>query len=109
SASRNPPPGHTDFSVKVGIAEGENTEYFWVSPFQEQSAYFVGTLNNEPRMVTSVKLGQEISFLKDQIVDWIYHHDGKMVGNFTACAMLKTGPESDRKEFERRFGLRCGA
>ena len=109
TASRNPPSGHSDFSVKIGIVEGDNTEYFWVSPFREQAGSFVGTLNNEPRMVTSVQLGQEITFSKDQIVDWLYHHNGKMVGNFTACAMLKSETEAERQEFERRFGLRCGA
>ena len=109
ATSRNPPSGHSDFSVKIGITEGDDTEYFWVSPFREQAGSFVGTLNNEPRMVTSVQLGQEINFSRDQIVDWLYHHNGKMVGNFTACAMLKSEPEAERQAFERRFGLRCGA
>ena len=106
---RNPPAGITDFSVKVGVTEGENTEYFWITPFREESGTFIGTINNEPQMVTSVKLGGEISFTKGQVVDWLYYKQGKMVGNYTACAMLKKEPESERHAFEQRFGLRCGA
>ena len=60
-------------------------------------------------MISSVKLGGKVTFAKDQIVDWLYNKQGKMVGNHTACAMLKKEPESERRAFERRFGLRCGA
>lgn len=105
---RNPPPGYTEFAVKVGVVEGGSTEYFWLSPFREHAGAFIGTINNEPRMVTSVKLGQEIDFRKEEIVDWLYDDRGRMVGNFTACAMLEAEPERERRAFEQRFGLRCG-
>ncbi|HEY0661385.1 MAG TPA: DUF2314 domain-containing protein [Lysobacter sp.] len=106
---RNPPAGVADFSVKVGVTEGENTEYFWISPFREESGAFVGIVNNSPQLVSSVDLGGEITFAKGQIVDWLYNDQGKMVGNYTACAMLKNESESERRAFEQRFGLRCGA
>ncbi len=107
--SKSPTLGKSDFSVKVGITEGENTEYFWISPFQETADAFAGILNNEPRMVTTVRMGQEVTFTKEQIVDWLYSDQGQMVGNFTACAMLKKEPDSERRAFEQRFGLRCEA
>lgn len=107
STWRNPPAGITGFSVKVGVSEGENTEYFWISPFREEAGSFVGVVNNEPQLVTSVKLGGEIAFANDQIVDWLYNKQGRMVGNYTARAMLKKEPESERRAFEQRFGLRC--
>ncbi len=105
---RNPSTESADFSVKVGVKEGENTEYFWISPFRQDTGKFIGVVNNDPQMVSSVKLGGEITFTKDQIVDWLYYRQGKMVGNYTACAMLKKEPESERRAFEQRFGLRCG-
>lgn len=106
---RNPSTESANFSVKVGVKEGENAEYFWISPFRHGTGRFIGVVNNEPQMVSSVKLGGEITFTKDQIVDWLYYRQGKMVGNYTACAMLKNEPESERRAFEQRFGLRCGA
>ncbi len=105
---RNPSTESADFSVKVGVKEGENTEYFWISPFRQDTGKFIGVVNNDPQMVSSVKLGGEITFTKDQIVDWLYYRQGKMIGNYTACAMLKKEPESERRAFEQRFGLRCG-
>jgi uncharacterized protein YegJ (DUF2314 family) len=105
--SQDPSSDKSNFSVKVGITENGNTEYFWISPFQVNSGSFTGILNNEPRMVTSVSLGQEIAFKKEQIVDWLYSDQGRMVGNFTACAILKKASESEQRAFEQRFGLRC--
>ena len=104
---RSPPSDASDFAVKVGLKAGDDTEYFWISPFREEGEGFKGVLNNQPRMVKNVAMGDEISFARAEIVDWLYYSNGKMVGNFTACAMLRREKESDRIEFEKRFGLRC--
>jgi uncharacterized protein YegJ (DUF2314 family) len=53
------------------------------------------------------KFGQTITFKEDEIVDWLYLEDGKMIGNFTACAMLKREPPQEAEKFIRQFGLRC--
>ena len=106
-AWRSPPTDTSDFAVKVGLKEGDDTEYFWISPFREEGDGFKGLLNNKPRMVRNVAIGDEVSFTRSEIVDWLYFIDGKMVGNFTACAMLMREKESDRMDFEKRYGLRC--
>lgn len=105
---RQPSEKNVDFAVKVGVTEGSNTEYFWIAPFREDAGAFYGVVNNEPSLVSTVKIGQEISFKKEQIVDWLYISNGKMVGNYTACAMLMRESEPDRRAFEERFGLSCG-
>lgn len=107
AAWRNPPAGASDFSVKVGVKDGGVTEYFWISPFREESDGFKGNVNNEPRLVGTVAFGDEIAFAKSDIVDWTYSLQGRMIGNHTACAMLQKEPESERRAFEQRFGLRC--
>ncbi|MGH8105051.1 MAG: DUF2314 domain-containing protein [Arenimonas sp.] len=48
-----------------------------------------------------------MEFKKDEIVDWTYTKDGKMIGNFTACVLLKHEPEASRKEFQDAYGLEC--
>jgi uncharacterized protein YegJ (DUF2314 family) len=107
AAWRDPAPGMSGFAVKVGIDEGENTEYFWIALTSEDAAGFTGQVNNEPRMVTSVAFGQKIVFARERIVDWVYQRDDRMLGNYTACAMLEREPEHERRAFEQRFGLRC--
>jgi uncharacterized protein YegJ (DUF2314 family) len=97
----------TSMAVKVAVHDGGDTEYFWISPFTEQDGRFVGKINNTPRSVHNVKLGQTIAFKQNDVVDWLYRENGKMFGNFTACALLKHVPSSEMEAFKREYGLNC--
>jgi len=105
--ARAPRPSIDNMAVKVAIRDRSETEYFWVSPFKEKDGAFVGRINNTPRSVRNVKLGQTITFQASDIVDWLYRENGKMFGNYTACALLKQVPPSERKAFAREYGLNC--
>ena len=106
-----PPPGTSNFGLKVRISDETNTEYFWVNTVSVQSAGFGGILGNEPRAVKKYKLGERIAFQRDQIVDWTYIDRSKgsprMVGNFTACALLTKEPPAQAREYKERIGLAC--
>jgi uncharacterized protein YegJ (DUF2314 family) len=93
----------------VAISDGKNTEYFWVSKFSNAGSTFTGVLNNEPRLVKGHKLGETISFDQKQIVDWTYidQTQRRMVGNFTACALLTKEPPAQAEAFKRQYGLQC--
>jgi uncharacterized protein YegJ (DUF2314 family) len=54
-----------------------------------------------------VKFGQVIDFSEAEIVDWLYMEDGKMRGNFTACALLKREPADQAEAMKKQFGLSC--
>jgi uncharacterized protein YegJ (DUF2314 family) len=102
-----PKPGMEGFAVKVAIREGDNGEYFWITPFTDKDGEFSGAINNTPRQVHSVKLGQTITFNQSEIVDWMYIDGDKMKGNYTACALLKSASKQEVEEFKKRFGLDC--
>jgi uncharacterized protein YegJ (DUF2314 family) len=97
----------TSMAVKVGITDEEGTEYFWINPFHEENGRLVGTIDNTPRMVRNVKLGQIISFKQSDVVDWLYRENGRMVGNYTACALIKRETPSRIEAFKMRYGLTC--
>jgi uncharacterized protein YegJ (DUF2314 family) len=105
----SPPPNTDSFAVKVGISQGEQTEYFWISPFERTDASFSGRINNSPRVISSVKEGEEIRFERSDIVDWTYENtaEGRMYGNFTACALLSHESEEEAAEFKAHYGLEC--
>ena len=105
----NPKAGTSGYAVKVGISDGRYTEYFWVNRFSGAGGTFTGTLNNEPRLVRKHKLGDQVSFTEKQIADWTYVDEarGKVVGNFTACALLSKEPPDEAAAFKRRYGLVC--
>ena len=105
--ARTPRSTITSMAVKVAVRDGGETEHFWISPFTEQDGRFVGKINNTPRSVHNIKLGQTITFKQSDVVDWLYRENGKMFGNFTACALLKHVPPSEMQAFKREYGLNC--
>lgn len=102
-----PKAGMEGFAVKVAIRKGDDAEYFWITPFTTKDGSFSGALNNQPRVVHSVELGQTITFDQSEIVDWMYMDGDKMKGNYTACALLKSTSKQEAEEFKKRFGLDC--
>lgn len=107
--AKTPPPGTSSYAVKIGIKEGRNTEYFWVNELATSGDEFTGKINNEPRMLKSVKFAQTYKFSKSQIVDWTYldRPNRKMAGNFTACALLSKESPADAEAMKKRYGLNC--
>lgn len=107
--AKSHPPGTSSYAVKVGVKEGKNTEYFWIAELASAGDEFVGRLSNQPRIAKSVKLGQTYRFSKSQIVDWTYldRSNGKMAGNFTACALLSKEPPAEAEAMKKRHGLSC--
>jgi uncharacterized protein YegJ (DUF2314 family) len=105
--ARQEPPFIISYAVKIPLREGNITEYFWISPFVERNGNFIGILNNTPRSVSKYKAGQKITFHESDVVDWMYREEGKMVGNFTVCALLKSAPPDQAAEFRKQQGLDC--
>ncbi|MBL8590249.1 MAG: DUF2314 domain-containing protein [Methylobacteriaceae bacterium] len=102
-----PPAGASKFAVKLAVRDGEMVEYFWISGFVNQGQFYVGLLDNTPRMVKTVKQGQAMTFRRDDIVDWMYVERGAMKGNFTACALLSKESPAEREKFMKTYRLTC--
>jgi uncharacterized protein YegJ (DUF2314 family) len=105
----SPPEGTSDYAVKVAVSDGRNTEYFWVNRFTNDGDAFTGNLGNEPRLVKRYKQGERFQFDRKQIVDWTYidNKTNRMMGNFTACALLTREPPAQAEAFKQKYGLRC--
>jgi len=101
----HPAPDAHDFGVKIAVREGCEVEYFWIGPFTRDGDRFFGRLDNRPRRVSSVRFGQTIAFAESEIVDWMYMDGNRMMGNYTARALLKNASPAERADFTRRFGL----
>src|SRR5262245_14017981 len=75
--------GESNFSLKVKITDKNGTEHFWATDIERRDGKMMGTINNDPNIVASVKLGDRIEIREAAISDWLYMRDGKMVGNET--------------------------
>ena len=109
AANASPAPGSRAYSIKVKVSDGEAVEHFWVKKFRRDGDGFAGAIDNAPEIVHTVRLGQEIRFARSEISDWMYIDNGKMKGNFTACALLMRETPAEREKFRKAYGLECGA
>ena len=107
--ARQAPAGAGSFAVKVGIRDGRDTEYMWLNDLHFTGDRLSGRINNQPRMVGTVEYGQTYDFAREQVVDWTYRDEksGRMMGNFTACALLTKEPPARAESFKRQYGLSC--
>ena len=103
----DPRPSITAYAVKIPIRDKDETEYFWISRFAQRDGRLIGRIDNTPRLVHNVKEGEEISFKPSDVVDWLYLENEKMVGNFTACVIIKHDTPQDAEAFKRHYGLTC--
>jgi uncharacterized protein YegJ (DUF2314 family) len=95
----NPGPGENRFALKVRIEDGSNGEHFWVIDIERKGDAIFGTINNEPEQVKTVVNGQRIKIDPAQITDWMYMHNGKIVGNETIRPSLSRMPKRQADAF----------
>jgi len=108
--AQSPGKNHTGFALKVGLDAGEGTEYVWIVDFKsDKSGKFSGIINNDVEMTKKWKLGDEYSFHRDDIVDWIYfdRETRKMYGNYTLCALLSGEPAAEAERVKAEYKLDC--
>ncbi|WP_421916701.1 YegJ family protein [Mesorhizobium sp.] len=105
--SEAPPAGAERFKLKVKVRDGNITEHFWVVPFRRTETGFVGILSNQPAEVRNVVLGQNIEFTREDISDWGYKRNGRQVGSFTVCVMLKRMPKEEADSMLENYGFDC--
>jgi uncharacterized protein YegJ (DUF2314 family) len=103
--AKQPGPNMVGFAVKIAILAKNGVEFFWIHPFAHVDDRFIGQINNTPRSVVNLKMGDTVTFVKNEIVDWMYIDGGTMKGSYSARAILRSAKPKDRKAFMRRFGL----
>jgi uncharacterized protein YegJ (DUF2314 family) len=70
-------------------------------------AGFSGRLGNDPDELRNVAFGQAIHFTREDIGDWMYRQDGKIIGNATACPALAHASAEERRMMKEKYGLAC--
>jgi uncharacterized protein YegJ (DUF2314 family) len=98
---KKPAPGCVAFSVKVAIKDGDKVEVMWLSNPTLEGDKFTGRIGNEPGIVKNVKLGQTYSVPVDEIADWMYIENKRLVGGYTMRVMRDKMSPKERAEFDK--------
>lgn len=77
-----------------------STRNIWTTPVRIEAGKYYGTLDNEPYQIKKYVVGDEINIPVDQISDWMYVDDGKLVGGYTLRVVRDSLTEEQRKEFD---------
>jgi uncharacterized protein YegJ (DUF2314 family) len=94
-------PARTDFMVKVAMKDARGgDEHIWVDSLQRRDGAVIGRLANEPRALTGLSYGSEVTVNPALISDWAYAYQGKLYGNYTTRAMLPHLSDRERAETE---------
>jgi uncharacterized protein YegJ (DUF2314 family) len=100
-ALRSPKASQTGFAIKTPITDGTHTEHMWLNRITFDGQKYHGTVDNQPAKVTGVKLGSKRSIDPQQVTDWMYLDNRKLVGGYTIRVVReKLGPK-EREEFDK--------
>jgi len=107
-ALNHPAPGQQDFEVKKPFIQGDQVEHIWLSDVRFVGNRFQGRLDNRPRKIRGLKLGQLVSVNPDEISDWLYVDNGKLVGGYTVRAHYNELSPQEKQQFDRDADFKIG-
>lgn len=95
---KTPAQGQHSFAIKRAFAGPENVvEHLWITDVTFDGNHFRGTLSNTPSAATGLAIGDEIEVLPEDISDWMYLDNGRLVGGYSMKILKERGslPLSD--------------
>jgi len=97
----SPPDGTSEYSLKVAVpAKDGSSEHIWMSDISVNGDEFTGIVNNDPKDVAGMKIGDRASFVKTDVSDWQFMKDEKLFGHYTTRTMLNLMNEEQRQLVE---------
>jgi uncharacterized protein YegJ (DUF2314 family) len=83
AAVQHPTATQRDFEVKKPFAHEGVLEHLWLSEVTFSGGRFHGKVDNHPRNIPGVKMGDRVSVNPNEITDWAFVDKGILVGGYT--------------------------
>jgi uncharacterized protein YegJ (DUF2314 family) len=96
------------FEVKKRFIQNGQVEHIWLSDVQFAGNRFQGRVDNQPRKIQGLKLGQLVSVKPNEISDWLYIDHGKLVGGYTVRVQYNELSPKEKQEFDRTADFKIG-
>lgn len=100
AALRSPKSSQSRFSVKKPFIEGKKVEHLWVNEVSFDGKVFRGKVDNAPVGLKRVRLGDKVTVSPEEISDWMFVQDDRLVGGYTIQAMRSHLSPAEKKQFE---------
>ena len=105
-AVRNPAAGQHDFEVKKPFCQGDAVEHLWLSDVSFRGNRFHGYVDNRPREIKGLKMGDRVSVNPNEISDWAFVENGRLVGGYTIRVLYSELSPERKKELEKEARFR---
>jgi uncharacterized protein YegJ (DUF2314 family) len=97
-----PEAGASNFYVKYPLNSGDYTEQVWLGNIRFKKGIYYGNIAN----TTSLPHGKKrVTIDTEQITDWMYIQDGKIIGGRSIKYLLEKIPEDERSDDQRKIML----
>lgn len=106
AALRAPKASQSRFAVKKPFVEGDKAEHIWLTEVSYDGRLFHGKVDNEPVEIKGARAGQAVSVAANEISDWMYVQDGRLVGGYTITAMCHHMSPAEKQQFEKDAGCK---
>jgi len=93
------------FAIKLGFNDGGGYEHMWLGNIKFKKGRWFGKLSNEPQYTTGIYYGQKFEINPEEISDWMYFKNGKLVGGKTMILLINRMPEEERNQYKQALGL----
>ena len=102
-----PEAGDSNFSVKYPFAadegSGVDTEQVWLTGIYFKDGRYYGKLSGNPVHLSGMKKDDTVTIIADNITDWMYVNNGKIVGGLSIKYLLEQIPEYHRSGGQKKL------
>ncbi|HEX4084649.1 MAG TPA: DUF2314 domain-containing protein [Chthoniobacteraceae bacterium] len=98
---QHPSTGQYDFEVKKPFRQGDVVEHLWLSGVKFRGNRFDGYVDNVPRKIKGLKLGAHVSVNPNEISDWAFVQDGRLIGGYTIRVLYDELTPGQRAQFSK--------
>jgi len=99
AALQSPTASQSAFSVKKRFDQGKKGEHIWLTDVTFDGKNFHGKVGNDPEEVNNVKFGDDAVVGQDEISDWMFIDNGKLVGGYTLRVLYSRMKPQEQKDF----------
>jgi uncharacterized protein YegJ (DUF2314 family) len=109
AAIKNPSKGQHDFEVKKPFMKDGEVEHIWLADVEFKGNRFHGFVDNHPKRIKGLKYGDRVSVNPDEISDWAFVENGKLMGGYTIRVLAENLSPEERKNFENEAKVHIDA
>ena len=100
TAVQHPTASQRDFQLKKPFIHNGTLEHIWLRDIVFHGGHFHGKVDNKPQHIPGVKLGDRVSVNANEISDWAFVDNDKLVGSYTIRVLYNCLSPERRKAFE---------